>query len=85
MLVSFKLRNWVILAIHAALVFAAVVAAWALRFEFHLRNPYLLLNAVPILILYRLAAMGRFGLLHGYWRYTSLHDAIEMSKALLLS
>src|SRR6202034_2713163 len=34
---------------------------------------------------YRLAAFARFGLLHGYWRYTGLHDGIDMLKALVLS
>lgn len=85
MLVSFKMRNWVILGLHVVLVFSAAVTAWALRFEFRLPNLGLLLTLVPILILYRIAAMARFGLLHGYWRYTSLHDAVAMSKALLLS
>ncbi len=85
MLTSLKIRSFLILALHAFLVSAAAVTAWALRFEFHLRNWQALLSVIPILILYRLAAMGRFGLLHGYWRYTSVHDAVEISKALLLS
>ena len=78
-------RNSGILLLHVVLVFLAAVSAWALRFEFHLPNLQLLLTVVPILIIYRLVALARFGLLHGYWRYTGLHDGIDMSKALGLS
>lgn len=78
-------RRLGILLLHIVLVSLAAVSAWALRFEFHLPNLQLLLTLLPILITYRLAAFARFGLLHGYWRYTGLHDGIDMLKALLLS
>src|SRR5450631_3312954 len=82
---SLNIRNSGILLLHVVLVFVAALSAWALRFEFHLPNVGLLLTVIPILIVYRIAALARFGLLHGYWRYTSLHDGIDMSKALVLS
>ena len=82
---SLNTRRLGILLIHIVLVSFAAVSAWALRFEFHLPNLQLLLTLLPILIVYRLAAFARFGLLHGYWRYTGLHDGIDMLKALLLS
>lgn len=82
---SLNIRRTGILLLHVVLVVLAAVSAWALRFEFHLPNLQLLLPLLPILILYRLAAFARFGLLHGYWRYTGLHDGIDMLKALLLS
>src|SRR3984957_2268694 len=82
---SLNIRRTGILLLHVVLVFLAAVSAWALRFEFHLPNVRLLLTLLPILIVYRLAAFARFGLLHGYWRYTGLHDGIDMSKALVLS
>ncbi len=82
---SLNIRRTGILLLHVVLVFLAAVSAWALRFEFHLPNLQLLLTLLPILIAYRLAAFARFGLLHGYWRYTGLHDGIDMLKALLLS
>ncbi len=85
MFASSKLRNELILLIHIVLVFVAAITAWILRFEFRFPRYEVLLAAVPILVLYRLAAMARFELLHGYWRYTSLHDATEMSKALIVS
>jgi FlaA1/EpsC-like NDP-sugar epimerase len=82
---SLNIRRTGILLLHVVLVCFAAVSAWALRFEFHLPNLRLLLILLPILVVYRLAAFARFGLLHGYWRYTGLHDGIDMLKALLLS
>ena len=82
---SLKVRTSSILLLHAILIFVAAVSAWTLRFEFYLPNLQLLLTVAPVLIVYRLAALARFGLLHGYWRYTGLHDGIDMSKALILS
>jgi FlaA1/EpsC-like NDP-sugar epimerase len=82
---SLNVRNSGILLLHVVLVFLAALSAWALRFEFHLPNLQLLLTVVPILIIYRLVALARFGLLHGYWRYTGLHDGIDMAKALVFS
>src|SRR5690348_10888563 len=79
------MRKSAIFLINTTLICAAIIAAWALRFDFHLRNAHVLLSVIPLLVLYRLAALGRFGLLHGYWRYTSVSDAIEMGKALVLS
>jgi FlaA1/EpsC-like NDP-sugar epimerase len=79
------MRKSVVLLVNATLISAAVIASWALRFEFHLRNAHVLLSVIPLLVVFRLAAMGRFGLLHGYWRYTSVSDATEMCKALILS
>jgi FlaA1/EpsC-like NDP-sugar epimerase len=79
------MRKSFVLAINVNLVCASVICAWALRFEFHLRDAQLLFSVIPLLVLYRLAAMGRFGLLHGYWRHTSVNEAVEMCKALMLS
>ncbi len=79
------MRKFIVLLINIALVCVAVTLAWTLRFEFHFRNGHVLLSVIPILVLYRLAALGRFGLLHGYWKHTSLSDAIEIGKALMVS
>lgn len=82
---SLNIRRAVIFLLHVVLISFAALSAWALRFEFHLPNLHLLLTLLPVLIAYRLAAFARFGLLHGYWRYTGLHDGIDMLKALVLS
>ena len=79
------MRKILVVFIHVVLVCAAAILAWVLRFEFHFTNGHMLFSVLPLLVLYRLAAMGRFGLLHGYWRHTSVSDAVEMCKALMLS
>jgi FlaA1/EpsC-like NDP-sugar epimerase len=78
---STKQRSIAIVIFHALLVSASLVTAWLLRFEFHLPAAHLLFSVMPILIFYRLAAMGRFSLLHGYWSHTGVHDVLEMTKA----
>ena len=37
--------------------------------------------ALPLLLAVRLAAMARFNLFHGYWRYTGVADALDIVKA----
>ncbi len=66
------------------LVFACLVLAWLLRFEFHLPYRYLLFTAAPLLIAIRVAAIAQFGLLHGWWRYAGLRDVLGIIKAVLL-
>lgn len=74
----------VILGIHVLLIALSAILAWLLRFDFVLRNKSILLDAVPILILCRIAAMARFNLFHGNWRYTGVHDAADIVSAMFL-
>src|SRR6185312_13043013 len=62
----------------------SLVLAWLLRFDYSLPYRRMLLVAIPVLIFIRLAAIARFGLLHGWWKYTGLSDALDISKAVLL-
>lgn len=80
-----RLRFWIILALNIFLVCASLVSAWLLRFEFTLPIPHVLFAALPILLVMRLTALGRFNLLHGYWRYTGLSDVTDILKATALS
>lgn len=80
-----RLRFWIILALNIALVCASLVAAWLLRFEFTLPIRQVLFAAIPMLLLMRVAALARFNLLHGYWRYTGLSDVTDILKAVALS
>lgn len=79
---SAKQRSVVIAFFHAVLILISLVSAWLLRFEFRLPNLSLLLSVAPIVVIYRVAAMGRYSLLHGYWKHTSVHDLVEMIKAI---
>lgn len=75
-------RTWLIAFIQALLIFTSLVLAWLLRFDFSLPYRALLFSAAPLLIVIRLVAIGRFGLLHGWWRYTGLSDALDILKAI---
>jgi FlaA1/EpsC-like NDP-sugar epimerase len=77
-------RTWLIAFIQALLIFTSLVLAWLLRFDFSLPSRALLLSAAPLLIVIRLVAIGRFGLLHGWWRYTGVSDALDILKAITL-
>jgi len=74
----------IVLVLHICLVFGSLLLSWLLRFEFHFRDPFIVLNAAPILVFCRLAAMKQFRLLHGHWRYTDLEDATDIAKATLV-
>jgi FlaA1/EpsC-like NDP-sugar epimerase len=43
----------------------------------------LLWAVAPILIAFRLAVMPFFNLMHGWWRYTGISDAVDVLKAIL--
>lgn len=74
-------RSWVILPLQLFLIFSSLTLAWLLRFEFTFPHPSLVLSSFPLLALMRLAAMARFDLFHGYWRYTGASDAQDVMKA----
>jgi FlaA1/EpsC-like NDP-sugar epimerase len=77
-----RYRTILVALFQAVLVFTALVLAWLLRFDFSLPYRGLLFSAAPLLILIRLAAIGRFDLFHGWWRYTGVTDALDIVKAI---
>ena len=74
-------NRWVVVAVQTLLILASLVTAWLLRFEFSLPHFSLLVQAAPLLLGFRLLAMRRYNLFHGYWRYTSIRDAADIAKA----
>lgn len=75
---------WFITLVQALVIFCSLLLAWLLRFDFVFRDFLVLLSAAPILITIRLVAIGRFGLLHGWWRYTGVSDILDIIKAVAL-
>ncbi len=75
---------WLIGLFQGLLIFISLVLAWFLRFNFLLADRELLLSAAPILIAIRLAAVGRCGLMQGWWRYTDINDAVNITKAIAI-
>ena len=79
-----RLRFWIILTFDTFLFSASLIGAWLLRFEFTLPHRDVLFGALPILLLMRLAALGRFNLFRGYWRYTGISDIADIVGATAL-
>ena len=79
-----KQRHIVIVIVQAALIVLAAAFAWLLRFDFTFPQPRVFLLALPLLMAMRLAAMARFNLFHGYWRYTGMSDALDIVEAVAI-
>jgi FlaA1/EpsC-like NDP-sugar epimerase len=77
-------RTWLVALFQALLILSSLVLAWLLRFDFSLPHRALLFSVAPLLIVIRLAAIGRFGLLHGWWRYAGVSDVLDILKAITL-
>src|SRR5271168_3139762 len=78
-----RCRSVLVLVSQALLILCSLICAWLLRFEFRLPDARLLWIVAPILIVVRLAAMPFFNLMHGWWRYTGISDAVDVWKAML--
>jgi FlaA1/EpsC-like NDP-sugar epimerase len=76
-----RYRLWFIAVFQGCLVVCSLMAAWLLRFDFTMPYRGVLLAAVPVLLLTRLAAVAYFGLLRGWWQYAGIRDGIDILKA----
>jgi FlaA1/EpsC-like NDP-sugar epimerase len=79
-----KQRPWFIFLLELVLIALSATVAWLLRFDFTFPHPALFLSALPLLILLRMAALARFHLFHGYWRYSGIGDALDVARAVAL-
>jgi len=80
--VRFAVHSWLVLSLQMGLIAGSLVCAWLLRFEFRLPEPSLLWAAAAVLVAVRTAVMPFFNLMHGWWRYTGINDAIDIAKAI---
>jgi FlaA1/EpsC-like NDP-sugar epimerase len=88
MLTQFKnCRFYIILTLDAVLFITAFVGAYLLRFDFILAPVYRsqILNLLPFLVPGKILIFSLLGMYQGMWRYTSLHNLWQLSKACLLS
>ena len=76
-------RIWFITIFQAFVVLCSLVLAWLLRFDFSLPYRRVLLAAALVLPLVRLTVFAKFNLLHGWWQYTGVTDARDITKAIL--
>ncbi len=80
--VQLRCRSLLVLVSQIGLILGSLVCAWLLRFEFRIPDARLLWAAAPVLIVVRLAVMPWFNLMHGWWRYTGISDAVDVAKAI---
>ena len=76
--------TWKIVLLQGGLVLSSFVLAWIIGNNFACPEPALLFSAALLLLIFRLASMARFGLFHGYWRYTGIKDAEDILKSISL-
>ncbi|MGC2198340.1 MAG: polysaccharide biosynthesis protein, partial [Terriglobales bacterium] len=76
-------NSWFVGTFQAALICLSLTLAWLLRFDFTLPDGPLLASAGCLLIAVRMVPIANFGLLHGWWQYTGLSDALDVIKAVL--
>ncbi len=80
---------WLILATDIVLIIVAHVSAYALRFpgDGLTETTYCrhMSTTLPLLIVIKIPIFYAFGLYRGMWRYTSLGDLLNITKASLLS
>ena len=88
MIYSLKIRNfWVMLLGDAFLIFLSYLLAYYLRFDGRIPLDSLTNfgKTVVWIVPLKIACFVFFGLYKGMWRYTSLHDLINLTKASLTS
>lgn len=89
-LLSNLFRNpkfWGIVCVDILLLLLAHCFSYAIRFELVIPEFYRqqCINLLPILLLVKIPCFYLFGLYRGMWRYTGLHDVINILNAALFS
>src|SRR5437660_8524672 len=87
-----RVRNFlkspsVILVYHAALIAIGYLGSFLLRFDFAPERQYVLMFAhtVLVVIILKLLVFHWYRLTQGWWRYATITDLLDLSKASLIS
>jgi len=80
-------KFWIIVCIDLLFLVLAHYLSYAVRFELEIPHFYQTqcINLLPLLLLIKIPCFYIFGLYRGMWRYTSLHDVINILNAALFS
>ena len=80
-------RRVLILVAHLILIPLAYLAAFAIRFDFHIPAFELsrYVATLPYLAVVRLIVFERYGLFRGYWRHVGLRDLVDLAAATTIS
>lgn len=82
-----KYRRGVIIVIHTGAIALSTYSAFLLRFDGWIPPDALglLVLTLPIVLIFRLAALQYFGLNRGLWRYAGIQDLIHLGGAIFVS
>lgn len=77
---------WLILIIDICLILLSLVLAYSVRFEFSILNEFKsIIFLAPLMIGVKIPIFYFFGLYRGMWRYTSISDVHNITKAVSVS
>ena len=78
---------WIILSVDLVLVVLAHYLAYQLRFPGWFYGPtfYQFASVLPLILLVKIPIFYSFGLYRGMWRYTSLNDLLNVTRATVVS
>jgi FlaA1/EpsC-like NDP-sugar epimerase len=83
---ALKKNFWLVLGVDILLIIACHLLAYLVRFEGNVdKETFRIVSLVPILLLVKIPIFYAFGLYRGMWRYTSLSDLFNITKAVVLS
>src|SRR5690349_9967672 len=82
--VLLRKRVWVSAFLQAALIAFSLNLAWFLRFDFAYPHHRMLLWATLVVVGVRLLAIRGFNLLHGWWDFTDMNDAVDVAKSVVV-
>jgi len=76
-------RIWLIWPFKVLIITGAFGAAYLIRFDFVIPSAHLqtFFNLLPAILVIKLLGFWYFGLTHGWWRYVSIADVIDLAKA----
>jgi len=82
-----KYRRYLIVAGNVAIIPAAYLGAFLLRFDLRIPGQYwnVFLSTVPFVLIARLVVFHFFGLYRGYWRHVSMRDLVDLVMATTVS
>lgn len=82
-----KYRRGVVVFSHAGAILLSVYSAFLLRFDGKIPPDQLglLIRTLPIVLLFRLAALQYLGLNRGLWRYAGIQDLLHLGGAIFAS
>jgi FlaA1/EpsC-like NDP-sugar epimerase len=82
-----RYRRVLVITLHLALIPVCYALAFLIRFDgvIPVSQQQNFWVTLPLLMAARLGAFASFRLFHGWWRHVSMHDLVELTKAITLS